>query len=180
MATGDFPLSNLLDSTKALAVKLSKVAGELFTSTNPGIVTLSGSTVVQRQVICDLGRDLSGYANVYVGSENALYIDPSLALRIDLRAIKSDKLVIYLKSTVAEGSTGVSLDFGLRFCNTNGVDVYQTATNYITVSAGATVVYTVDTKPEIGLPFAKVYFNIHKSGVTGNSYRLILMDGGAL
>jgi hypothetical protein len=38
-----FPLSNLLDGTKTLATKIYNATGELFTSSNPAHVQLSGS-----------------------------------------------------------------------------------------------------------------------------------------
>jgi hypothetical protein len=43
--TAQFPFSNLMDGTKKLATRIYNATGELFTSGNPGVVTVSGSNV---------------------------------------------------------------------------------------------------------------------------------------
>lgn len=43
MAVGDFTFSEILTGVKTLGTKIYNATGELFTPTNPGTVTLSGS-----------------------------------------------------------------------------------------------------------------------------------------
>ncbi|MCE5220050.1 MAG: hypothetical protein LLF98_01980 [Clostridium sp.] len=49
-----FPFSNLMDGTKKLATRIYNATGELFTSTNPGVVSLTGSKVEEEQIITNL------------------------------------------------------------------------------------------------------------------------------
>lgn len=62
MAT--FPFSNLMDGTKKLATRIYNATGELFTPTNPGSVSLTGSNMI----IQDLTLDMSGITLAMFGN----------------------------------------------------------------------------------------------------------------
>ena len=159
---------------------------EKFTSTNPATVQVSESNVVQRSVIYDLNvpyTTLLGYQDMW-GYRPAANKD--LCTLVDLRPYKTNSLVIYIKSTVEGGSTGSILNFALNYyleaeTNAAGTVRYATVSNYLSVAAGSTNVFRVAAYPDISLPFAKMAIQMTRpAGNTGNSYRVILMDGGTL
>ena len=174
--------TNLLGKT----VPVDADGDEKFTSTNPATVQLSGSNVVQRSIIYDLNMSytiLLGYMDMW-GNRPAA--NKSLCDLVDLRPYKTDNLAIYIASTVEGGSTGSTLNFAIHYfleaeTNAAGTVMYSTVSNYLSVAAGSKNIFRVVAYPEIGFPFAKMTIQMTRpTNNTGNSYRVIVMDGGTL
>lgn len=131
-----FPLSNLLDGTKSLATKIYNATGELFTSSNPGHVQLSGRNteeviLVNATAIRDINSiniDLSPYLPKYKDFD--LFIQSSLDKDVRLQIAKGDCFYVTDSGSMVYGNIH-----------------YDVQTHYRVKTTGSTLLFLSQLKP---------------------------------